>query len=105
MNSDPAEQVWTWHYEGNKMFLDAGEAIRIRILSEHFAESAPVQKEALMSARAASLGEMLNLPSTLDAGAPVAVPYKLTASIAEDGLGLSRWWLPVGEETVSMNES
>lgn len=86
------------------MFLDAGEAIRIRILSEHFTESAPVQKEALMSARAASLGEMLALPSTVDASAPVAVPYKLIASLAEDGLGLSRWWLPAEEETVPVNE-
>lgn len=77
------------------MFLDNGEAIRIRILSEHFTETAPLQKEALMAARAAALSEVPAAPS--EVVLPSTAPYKLVASIAEDGLGLSRWWLPSTE--------
>ena len=92
---DPTEQVWAWHYEGSRMFLDAGERIRIRMLSEHFTESAPLQKEALMAVRGTAmlLGEPSAVATPATTVAEVA-PYRLTASIAEDGLGLVRWWLP-----------
>lgn len=98
---DPSEQVWTWNYQENRMFLDVGEAIRFRVLSEHFEETAPVQKDALMAARAASLAAagLADVPVASSEGvAPPPAPYKLVASIAEDGLGLSRWWQPSSEE-------
>lgn len=84
------------------MFLDNGEFIRFRILSESFTEIAPLQKDALMAARAASLsaisgGDLSAPPMEEAGGVSTPAPYKLVASIAEDGLGLSRWWLPAEE--------
>lgn len=95
---DPAEQVWAWSYQGTKMFLDTGELIRVRVLQEHFEERAPIPKEALMAAVRAASTMAASEPAPLvvedtSAGQQTA-PYRLTVSIAEDGLGLVRWWQP-----------
>lgn len=95
---DPAEQVWTWSYQGTKMFLDTGELIRVRVLQEHFEERAPVPKETLMAAVRAASTMAASEPAPLvvedTAAGQQTAPYRLTASIAEDGLGLVRWWQP-----------
>lgn len=77
------------------MFLDTGESVRIRILSEQFTETAPLQKDALMAARATALADV-PMAST-EVVSPSVAPYKLLASVSEDGLGLTRWWLPATE--------
>lgn len=101
---DPTEQVWCWHYEGNQMYLDPGEAIRFRILSEKFVESAPISKDVLMSQRAAALAAAdpkapsnPNIVTDIPA-VPETTPYRIVATIAEDGLGLVRWWQPAEME-------
>lgn len=40
-NSDPAEQVWVWNYEGEKMFMDIEEPIRVRVLREQYTDTTP----------------------------------------------------------------
>lgn len=89
---DPQEQVWVWTFEGStRMYLDHGESIRFRVLNEQFEEAAPLSKEVLMATRTASLSS--NNPSDGDTVlTKQPAPYRLMASIAEDGLGLTRWW-------------
>lgn len=99
MFSDPNEQVWTWNYEDNQMFLDVGETIRFRILSEHFTETPPIPKDVLMAARNQNNNSAESgMPSSEFTISPVVTaPYRLLATIAEDGLGLTRWWTPSEE--------
>jgi DNA-directed RNA polymerase III subunit RPC8 len=91
---DPHERVWVWSFGGNDMFIDLEEPIRIRILSEIFTESAPTPKEVLIAAAAAQAAATDNPmpPPTPPPSQYLNPPYRLIASIAEDGLGLLSWW-------------
>lgn len=42
--SDPAEQVWVWNYEGEKMFMDIEEPIRVRVLREQYTDTTPTSQ-------------------------------------------------------------
>ncbi len=115
MRFDAAEQLWVWHYEGAVMFIDVGERIRFRVLRQIFSEAPPIGKESMMMLMASAAGATAERPAyhhhdggggtpalggASSPGAPlvgtqaVAAPFKLVASIAEDGLGLVRWWNP-----------
>jgi DNA-directed RNA polymerase III subunit RPC8 len=72
------EHVWVWELGENKLFIDVGEEIRFRVIAEAFEEPPPLLKEQ------AVVGKQIT--------ASTIVPYKITASIAEDGLGLLSWW-------------
>ena len=87
---DAGERVWVWSFNGNDMFIDPEEPIRIRVLSEIFTESAPTPKELLM----ANANQQNNLapPPTPPPSQFTNPPYRLVGSIAEDGLGLTSWW-------------
>lgn len=96
-----SERLWVWNYDGNELFMDLDEPIRFRVLTQSFTESAPVQKEALMAAVANKmngLGSGLTASSSganeLDVGevVPTVAPYRIVATVAEDGLGLLSWW-------------
>lgn len=86
------------------MFLDSSETIRFRVLSEQFTEIAPIQKEALMAARSATLAgatpsdTQAAMATPVGSSASTVAPYRIVASIAEDGLGLSRWWLSAAQD-------
>ncbi|KAJ3660308.1 hypothetical protein Zmor_004763 [Zophobas morio] len=74
------EQAWVWEYDtgdGNKhdLFMDAGETIRFRVTAEFFNETCPTG----------------TLQETHEK-AENKVPYSLTGSINEPGLGLLSWW-------------
>ncbi|KAK6645463.1 hypothetical protein RUM43_001740 [Polyplax serrata] len=77
---DEAEQVWVWEYqvddEKHDLFMDIGEPIRFRVTAETFEETSPTGPENT------SEGDAVELK----------VPYSLTASINEPGLGLMSWW-------------
>lgn len=45
---DRSERVWIWNYEGNSLFLDVNETIRVRVLSELFLDVPPVEKDLLV---------------------------------------------------------
>jgi len=81
------EQVWVWNYQGTQLYLDPGETIRFRVLSEIFSEAPPVQKDVLMAQRLGIQDMDTEIPAL-----PLFTPFKLIATIAEDGLGLPRWW-------------
>jgi DNA-directed RNA polymerase III subunit RPC8 len=90
------ERLWVWNYDGNELFMDLDEKIRFRVLTESFAEVAPVQKEALLAAVANKLngsGSLTEADQQLALeSVPTVPPYKIIASVAEDGLGLLSWW-------------
>lgn len=81
---DPTEQSWIWNYgeEGeNKLFIDVGELIRFRVLQEHFVET-----------KDASIRRQSSLMDVSPSDGSGVSPYRIIASIAEDGLGLLSWW-------------
>lgn len=97
---DSKDGVWCWNYKTQvndsddggeesitKMYLDVGEPIRFRVVSVEFTEKAPIRKDALMSARAATLA---GLPQ--EENVVLETPFKVNVSINEDGLGLIKWW-------------
>lgn len=90
------ERLWVWNYDGNELFMDLDEKIRFRVLAETFAEVAPVQKEALLASVANKLSGSNSLTEDDQKLAfdsvPKVPPYKIIASVAEDGLGLLSWW-------------
>lgn len=76
------EQAWVWEYDagdGNKhdLFMDAGETIKFRVTAETFNETCP--------SGPANMQETSENPES-------KVPYSLTGSINEPGLGLISWW-------------
>ncbi|KAJ1912043.1 DNA-directed RNA polymerase III complex subunit Rpc25 [Tieghemiomyces parasiticus] len=86
---DAQEQVWVWRYEGNDLFMDPGEPIRVRVIEEAFVEAAPEPPKK----EAADLTP-ITLPLAKDQAEPKVppAPYSLTCSIQDDGLGLLTWW-------------
>ncbi|XP_066590728.1 DNA-directed RNA polymerase III subunit RPC8 isoform X2 [Prorops nasuta] len=81
---DQTEQAWVWEYdtgdgEKHDLFMDAGEIIRFRVVSETFTETLPTGPKT--GADAAEKSEAKNVS-----------PYALGAAIDEPGLGLLSWW-------------
>ncbi|KAL1518249.1 hypothetical protein ABEB36_001898 [Hypothenemus hampei] len=77
------EQAWMWEYDtgdGNKhnLFMDSGDCIRFRVTAETFTETAPT-------------GPIMGIQETQEPGEN-KVPYSLTGSINEPGLGILSWW-------------
>ena len=77
---DREERVWVWEFDGNRLFIDVGEEIRFRVISETFEEAPPLPKDQIV------------MQQQKNSTAPTVTPYRITASIAEDGLGLLSWW-------------
>uniref|UniRef100_A0A1B6ILS1 DNA-directed RNA polymerase III subunit RPC8 n=1 Tax=Homalodisca liturata TaxID=320908 RepID=A0A1B6ILS1_9HEMI len=80
---DETEQVWVWEFDndGDKhdLFMDPGEKLKFRVTSELFVETSPVQ--------CPDNPELLETIST-----EPKVPYSITATINEPGLGVLSWW-------------
>ncbi|KAG8227184.1 hypothetical protein J437_LFUL003390 [Ladona fulva] len=106
---DEVEQVWVWEYqtdggaedgsqdEGGKhnLFMDPGESIRFRVTSETFSDTTPGLPDVSLD------GTTPNPTPTASSSAGVStdaaesepkVPYSLTGTINEPGLGLLTWW-------------
>ncbi|KAI7896204.1 RNA polymerase III subunit Rpc25-domain-containing protein [Mucor mucedo] len=88
---DPAEQVWVWNYEGEKMFMDIEESIRFRVLREQFTDTTPTNHPISTSGRRQSVADIA-ANSDLAANSTKIPPYSITCAISEDGLGLLSWW-------------
>ncbi|CAG9860568.1 unnamed protein product [Phyllotreta striolata] len=76
------EQAWVWEYDtgdGSKhdLFMDSGEIIRFRVIAENFTETCPAGPTNIQES---------------SEGNENKVPYTLTGSINEPGLGLLTWW-------------
>lgn len=79
MNSDPAEQVWVWNYEGEKMFMDIEESIRFRVLREQFTDTTPTNHPISTSGRRQSVADIA-ANSDLAANSTKIPPYSITVS-------------------------
>jgi len=103
---DEREQLWFWEYENedgkHPLYMELGEKIRFRVIGESFVDTSPTgPKEA-----SAVDGTPAAAPTVAAASAnvtpaastePIAteekrIPYSLTASVSEPGLGLLSWW-------------
>ncbi|KAG5893157.1 hypothetical protein JTB14_000418 [Gonioctena quinquepunctata] len=76
------EQAWVWEYDtgdGSKhdLFMDAGETIRFRVTAETFNETCPAGPANMQEPKENTENK---------------IPYILTGSINEPGLGLLTWW-------------
>ncbi|KDR14462.1 DNA-directed RNA polymerase III subunit RPC8 [Zootermopsis nevadensis] len=84
---DETEQAWVWEYntgDGDKhdLFMDPGETIRFRVTAETFVETSPSGPE----------NTDITTPGGETSAEEPKVPYMLTGSINESGLGLLSWW-------------
>lgn len=82
---DETEQAWVWEYDtgdGDKhdLFMDAGELVRFKVTSEMFSETCPSNQGPATS------------KSESKENSENKVPYLITGSINEPGLGLLSWW-------------
>ncbi|XP_065183562.1 DNA-directed RNA polymerase III subunit RPC8-like [Sycon ciliatum] len=84
------DNVWAWEYPTEDgasadLCIYNGEKIRFRVISETFVDCTPSTPELAGAAAAAAAS-----------GTPVQeesrIPYSLTGSISEAGLGLLSWW-------------
>ncbi|KFM81263.1 DNA-directed RNA polymerase III subunit RPC8, partial [Stegodyphus mimosarum] len=80
---DEKEQLWVWVFSNEEsgqthdLFMDRDEPIRFRVIDETFVDTTPTSPET----------------ETSDAEEKDRrIPYNLTGSINEPGLGLLSWW-------------
>lgn len=79
---DEREQLWVWEYvneetgEKHDLFMDRDEPIRFRVLDETFVDTSPTGPQTAEGS------------DTEDK----RIPYSITGSINEAGLGLLSWW-------------
>nr|ACO15726.1 DNA-directed RNA polymerase III subunit RPC8 [Caligus clemensi] len=81
---DEADQVWVWEYptedgEKHDLFMDTGEEIRFRVTAESFIDTSP-NVDPNPESRSTQQPDSDKLP------------YSITASVNEPGLGLLSWW-------------
>jgi len=81
---DDSESVWIWEYpledgEHHDLFMDAGEQIRFKVVSESFVDSGPAKSKS-------------GAETDVKKDEAKVSPFSLTASINEPGLGLLKWW-------------
>nr|CAG4638731.1 EOG090X0DHL [Cyclestheria hislopi] len=81
---DEAEHLWVWEYQTDEgkhdLFMDTGEEIRFRVVSETFNDTTPAGPN------------MESKEAISDAKENKRIPYLITATISEPGLGLLSWW-------------
>ncbi|ORX55784.1 hypothetical protein DM01DRAFT_1321129 [Hesseltinella vesiculosa] len=89
---DPAEQIFVWNYEGEKLFMDIDERIRFKVLAENFADATPsVHPSTSAAGRRQSVADT-TASNDLVANSTKIPPYALTGTLQQDGLGLCSWW-------------
>ncbi|KAI0295400.1 polymerase III polypeptide H [Multifurca ochricompacta] len=94
---DPNERAYFWlpsseatstHYElldspvAERLYIDQGEIVRVRVEKDEFWEDEPGPPKAT--------------DGVLISGDARGVPYKVTCSIGEQGLGPTTWWKDAG---------
>ncbi|MEW5306280.1 MAG: hypothetical protein WDW38_009122 [Sanguina aurantia] len=81
------EKLWVWRFDGNEMFMDLGEQVRVQVTSVKFH---PVPSPAQL---AAATGD----DKLLGTAAKPYAPLEVIASMTRDGLGLLCWWTAAAE--------
>jgi len=112
---DEREQIWIWEYqkeddeEPHEMYMDKGESIRFRVTAEIFTDTTPVpsgpppappnqmpgtqaSSSAFVQQQVAAAAAATTASTSEEEEASSKVPYSITATINEPGLGLLSWW-------------
>jgi len=110
---DEREQIWIWEYktedddEVHEMYMDKGESIKFRVTGEVFNDITPTPDSTTSnsgktdqanpaqpgtSKPATATNPLPPQGNTNEDGTPQKIPYSITASINEPGLGLISWW-------------
>ncbi len=89
-------QVWVWEYptedgDHHDLYMDAGEEIRFRVTTETFVDTSPSGPKDAKSTPGVA-GAAAVAADLQDDEETRKIPYHLTASINEPGLGLLSWW-------------
>ncbi|KAI8475460.1 MAG: RNA polymerase III subunit Rpc25-domain-containing protein [Monoraphidium minutum] len=83
---DSGEGLWRWLYEGNDMFMDLQEEVRVKVGTIKFNPLPPPPHAQPKNGDEAPLGT---------AGRPYS-PMEVTGDMCGDGLGLTSWWDSAG---------
>jgi len=101
---DEREQLWFWEYENEEgkhpLYMELGEKIRFRVIGESFVDTSPTgpkdaaagDASATATTATAATTTTTATASTNDKSEEKRVPYSLTGSVSEPGLGLLSWW-------------
>jgi DNA-directed RNA polymerase III subunit RPC8 len=76
LGSSPTEALWIWETDGQELYFDKNEAVRIRVEAEMFNDLVPLapnerQEQGVMDRKS---------------------PYEIQASMIQGGLGPCIWW-------------
>ncbi|ORZ40272.1 RNA polymerase III subunit Rpc25 [Catenaria anguillulae PL171] len=101
---DEVEQVWVWEYEGQKLYLDANETVRVQVQSVEFKEIRPDAAKrgdgklaappapAQQQPQTSLLGNVAETSQPQEDLAVVEVPFKVIGDMSGQGLGPLSWW-------------
>mmetsp|Transcript_8658 Transcript_8658/g.14927 ORF Transcript_8658/g.14927 Transcript_8658/m.14927 type:complete len:213 (-) Transcript_8658:614-1252(-) len=82
------EKLWVWKWEGNDMFMDLNQPIRIKVHSVRFhSPPTPLQMQTATDEQ-----------KLLGTAAKPFVPMEVIGDINADGLGMLSWWAPADEQ-------
>jgi len=100
---DEKEQLWYWEYENedgkHPLYIELGETIRFRVIGESFVDTSPTGPKDASVIEAANPMHQHKLQQQQQqqlvetaSKEEKRIPYSLTASVSEPGLGLLSWW-------------
>lgn len=69
------EQAWTWVVDGEPMYYDKNEMVRLQVIDETWTDQIPdsAEQEAVDKAKKSS-------------------PYNIQGTMLKEGLGVCLWW-------------
>jgi len=85
---DEAEKLWLWKFEGNDMYMDIGEEIRLRVTSLRF-NKPPTPLDMVNASEEEKLIGTAVKPFS---------PFEVIGRVDESGLGLLSWWQAQADE-------
>jgi RNA polymerase III subunit Rpc25 len=92
--------MWMWQCDDEKFEMPAGAEIRVHVKSLHYTKrtvNGQVEETTTMSGRKRS-SSLVDTSSDGDVSTCAASAMHITASICEDGLGLTDWWKNDGQD-------
>lgn len=83
---DETEKLWVWNFEGNLIYLDLDEIVRVKVCNDKFTQICPTPPNN-------NIQNKENMEEEKEDGEiNKTYPYMIIGSFAEQGLGCVRWW-------------
>lgn len=76
------ENAWVWHSDGEELYYDTNEIVRLKVVSEEWQNPPPAEPTE-------STDELLEASQEIINQRPV---WKIIGSMREAGLGCYIWW-------------